>query len=245
MKIKDELNKALAARNTAKGHITAAEEMYRISMDSLYNRHAKNEITSGFFDQEKARLKQELAAKQAEALKPLEDIRAEFHAAVDAWALPSGDKLDTNTVWIVQNMDLSADEYNRLLEQYKYNPTTYRVVRASAEARRAAIAEANAGRPINQQIPFDLADPIQTPEARKAEFDTFLLSMQVSLGDHYVTAVDLDNPSAGHFASIADKLSATAARFAERIQPIEDGDDTSAEDFPYKVEDAAEVPKVW
>ena len=245
MKIKDELNKALAARNTAKGHITAAEEMYRISMDSLSKRHAKNEITSGFFDQEKARLKQELETKKAEALQPLEQIREDFHKAVDAWALPSGADLDMNTVWILQNMDLSADQYNAMLEANRTNYTMYCAIRKAAEAKRAAVSEANAGRPINQQIPFDLADPIQTPEARKAEFDTFLLSMQVSLGDHYVTAVDLDNPSAGHFASIADKLSATAARFADRIQPMEDGDDTSAEDFPYKVEDAAEVPKVW
>lgn len=246
MKIETVLREALNARALAKSATQVAQDSFTIAMDSLQKRYSKSEITGGFYDTEKARLLAELEEKKSAALKPLEQIREDFHKAVDAWALPSGADLDMNTIWILQNMDLTADQYNAMLEANRTNYTMYSAIRAAAESKRAAIAEANAGRPINQQIPFDLAEPIQSPEARKAEFDSFLVGLQASIGDHYTTAIDPQIPSAGSYASVLDKLNATAARFAERIQPMEAGDDPTPDAFPFKVlEDPGEVPKVW
>lgn len=244
MKLQDTIRAALEARQVAYTRTMAADTSYELSMESLKKRFNEKEVTGSFYDMERARLASAHEQARAAALEPLEKIREEYQEAVQAWGTPSGDALDMNTVWILQNMDLTAEQYNRLLDENKSNYTMYTVIRKVAEGKRAAVADANTGRPLNQQIPFDLAEPIQSPEARVREFDNFIFGLTVSLGKHANLAVDPSVPNGAQYQSMEDKVKAIAARTLDRIQPMEDGESYTPEEFAYKVVEP-ERPSVW
>lgn len=237
------IKKALNTRDLCARTIATANSKYDSAMDDLKFKRGAGQITQAFYDAERARITGERESTKEQTMELLSALRDEYHEAVDSWALPSGDKLDTNTAWLLEHADITAEQYNRMMKENQHNYTMYSVIRKAAERKRAEITEANRGKPLNQQTKFDLDDPIQSPESRKYTFDTFILGLESSLSPYYSLAVDPAQPNGARYASAADKLNAHALRALNNLQPMED-EQYNPDDFPSKIEEGS-TPKVW
>ena len=232
---------AIVARNNASGKIEAIDAKVQKELEELKQRYVDNQITKDFFNTEKARIEAGATEERLSAMNLLEAVQREYEKTINDWAMPKSGQLDRDILWILENVSLTAEQFDALSNQFRCNVTMTAAIENAKKKKCAEINKSNAGRPLNQQIEFQPQFYPQTPETRKALFHSFIDGLKHSLTKY----CDMRLSDGTTAANMESWVNYRAKDVLSKLEPIEDAEQPfNPEEFPVEILPEVE-PNIW
>ncbi len=231
------IDDVLAARDRAADRLKNSKQKLERERELLKGQFDRDEITEGFYRQELRRLETEKDQRDLAAFESLHALKEEYHAALAEWSKLDSNALDMNTIWILDNMDLSAEQFDDLARQFRYNATMTAVIDRKSDEKASRINSSNAGLPLNNQRHFERKyRPLGAPERERA-FDSLVKACEHSLTKYCDISAYKDMKS---------YLNDRAAETVRNLEPLDDDDKLNGpETYPVEYAEAPERPLVW